>query len=180
MPLERAVVNAVRKEAGAMGWLTRKIHGGVYGLAGWPDLMCLKNGELVFIEAKQPGKKPRPLQIATMRTIEQSTLCPCGVCTSGNEARDFLMQHDLELIEQALTLWTQRVPVKDIRKRLKISEKQFSRMRLDNGFPDRERARSEPVIDPTPDEIEAECAKFRAGWSRKEERRRRIGSKWLS
>jgi Holliday junction resolvase len=29
---------------------------------GIPDLMCLKNGKTVFVEVKQPGKKPTELQ----------------------------------------------------------------------------------------------------------------------
>jgi Holliday junction resolvase len=29
---------------------------------GIPDLMCLKSGKTVFVEVKQPGKKPTELQ----------------------------------------------------------------------------------------------------------------------
>jgi Holliday junction resolvase len=29
---------------------------------GIPDLMCLKNGQTVFVEVKQPGRKPTDLQ----------------------------------------------------------------------------------------------------------------------
>ena len=29
---------------------------------GIPDLMCLKGGKTVFVEVKQPGKKPTKLQ----------------------------------------------------------------------------------------------------------------------
>jgi Holliday junction resolvase len=29
---------------------------------GIPDLMCLKDGKTVFVEVKQPGKKPTELQ----------------------------------------------------------------------------------------------------------------------
>jgi Holliday junction resolvase len=29
---------------------------------GIPDLMCLKDGKTVFVEVKQPGKKPTTLQ----------------------------------------------------------------------------------------------------------------------
>jgi Holliday junction resolvase len=29
---------------------------------GIPDLMCLKGGKTIFIEVKQPGKKPTELQ----------------------------------------------------------------------------------------------------------------------
>ena len=29
---------------------------------GIPDLMCLKGGKTVFVEVKQPGKKPTELQ----------------------------------------------------------------------------------------------------------------------
>lgn len=30
--------------------------------SGYPDLWCLKDGETVFVEVKQPGQKPTPLQ----------------------------------------------------------------------------------------------------------------------
>jgi len=29
---------------------------------GIPDLMCLKNGQTVFVEVKQPGRQPTDLQ----------------------------------------------------------------------------------------------------------------------
>lgn len=32
-------------------------------LNGWPDLMCLKNGKVVFIEVKRPGGRASPLQL---------------------------------------------------------------------------------------------------------------------
>ena len=36
---------------------------------GYPDLMCLKEGNAVFVEVKDKGEKPRKLQIHRMREL---------------------------------------------------------------------------------------------------------------
>ena len=36
---------------------------------GIPDLLTLKDGKASFVEVKQPGKKPRPLQKYRMREL---------------------------------------------------------------------------------------------------------------
>lgn len=35
---------------------------GLCNKQGFPDLMALKEGKVLFIEVKRPGQKPRPLQ----------------------------------------------------------------------------------------------------------------------
>ena len=41
------------------------------GHSGVPDrLVCLPGGRVVFVELKAPGKKPRPLQVAAHRELE--------------------------------------------------------------------------------------------------------------
>lgn len=42
------------------GYIAVKI--GLCNKPGFPDLMMLKEGEVLFIEVKRPGEKPRPLQ----------------------------------------------------------------------------------------------------------------------
>lgn len=39
---------------------------------GFPDLMLLKSGDIIFIEVKQPGKKMRPLQEYRKSEIEKA------------------------------------------------------------------------------------------------------------
>ena len=38
---------------------------------GIPDLLCIKNGECFFIEVKQKGKKPRPLQLYRIDELQK-------------------------------------------------------------------------------------------------------------
>lgn len=42
------------------GYMAVKI--GLCNKPGFPDLMLLKDGEILFVEVKRPGEKPRPLQ----------------------------------------------------------------------------------------------------------------------
>ena len=39
-----------------------KEHGGIYGTAGIPDIICCISGRFVAFEAKRPGNKPTELQ----------------------------------------------------------------------------------------------------------------------
>jgi Holliday junction resolvase-like predicted endonuclease len=39
---------------------------------GIPDTLAMKNGQIFFIEFKQPGKKPRPLQEYRQMRITQN------------------------------------------------------------------------------------------------------------
>jgi Holliday junction resolvase len=38
---------------------------------GYPDTLCLRGGEAVFIEWKQPGKKPEPLQLYRHQKLKE-------------------------------------------------------------------------------------------------------------
>lgn len=51
------------------GWLI--CHVIQCSLNGWPDTMALKNGRIIFIEFKQPGKKPRDLQQYRIDKLEK-------------------------------------------------------------------------------------------------------------
>lgn len=93
MPRENSIVSSIRKAAKKQGWWTLKIHGG-FGRAGIPDILCLKDGRAVFLEAKQPGKKASKLQVFTMGEIESEAGAPCFVVTSATEAIECLRLHD--------------------------------------------------------------------------------------
>jgi hypothetical protein len=55
---ERDIQGKVVGYARRQGVIARKLDFG----AGWPDYMFLHMGEVLFIEFKQPGEKPKPLQ----------------------------------------------------------------------------------------------------------------------
>jgi len=90
MPLESSIVTAIVRVAESLGWWTMKIHGGPYQLAGVPDLLCLKAGRAVWLEVKQPGKKPTPIQVRRMAEIEAKGGARCHVVTSKEQARTLL------------------------------------------------------------------------------------------
>lgn len=92
MPRENSIVSSIRKAAKKQGWWSLKIHGG-FGRAGIPDLLCLKDGQAVFLEVKQPGKKASKLQVFTMSEIEAEAGAPCFVVTSATEAIECLRPH---------------------------------------------------------------------------------------
>lgn len=62
---ERELVRAVRLRGGICPKLTCP------GFDGMPDrLVLLPGGRMGFVEAKAPGRKPRPLQEARLRLLE--------------------------------------------------------------------------------------------------------------
>lgn len=61
--LEKHIQSAIRDRLKAKGYLVVKLV--VTSMFGIPDLMAIKDGSVVFIEVKQPGKKPTDLQVAT-------------------------------------------------------------------------------------------------------------------
>jgi Holliday junction resolvase len=54
--IQRSIITHLTKH----GWLCIKLI--QTSMNGIPDLMALKNGRTVFIEVKQPGKRPTDLQ----------------------------------------------------------------------------------------------------------------------
>jgi Holliday junction resolvase-like predicted endonuclease len=59
--MREALIQAqIKKYLEANGWLTIKLIQTT--MNGIPDLIALKDGRTVFIEVKQPGKKPTDLQ----------------------------------------------------------------------------------------------------------------------
>lgn len=57
---ESLIQTQIRKHLEKDGWMVIKLI--QTSMNGIPDLMALKNGRTVFIEVKQPGKKPTDLQ----------------------------------------------------------------------------------------------------------------------
>lgn len=62
MPLESVIVRASMKFAESRGWIAVKIHGNAYSPRGFPDVMFFRDGVTKFVEYKQPGKQPTPIQ----------------------------------------------------------------------------------------------------------------------
>ena len=59
---ESRLVARIRHELDRRGWLTWKNHGGPMSPAGLPDVMAVRNGRLLAVEVKQPGKSPTAIQ----------------------------------------------------------------------------------------------------------------------
>ena len=48
-----------------------KTHGGMYQVAGIPDILLCYNGHFVALEIKRPGEKPTNLQEKVLRDIKE-------------------------------------------------------------------------------------------------------------
>lgn len=69
---EHIIQNAIADWLGYKGWFVWRNNSGVIrtisgsyvhmGMAGLPDLFALKNGTLLGVEVKRPGKKPTDIQ----------------------------------------------------------------------------------------------------------------------
>ena len=67
--LESAIQSKIKKKLKEEGWIVVKLI--KTSLTGIPDLMCLKDGDIKFIEVKQPKGVISPIQqyvIDTLRT----------------------------------------------------------------------------------------------------------------
>lgn len=53
------------------GVRARKLHGGPFS-SGWPDILCVKNGIVYFLEVKRPGETPTALQQQELLAWRQS------------------------------------------------------------------------------------------------------------
>jgi hypothetical protein len=58
---ESIIQTSIKKYLEANGWMVIKLIQTT--MNGIPDLMALRGGRTVFIEVKQPGKKPTDLQV---------------------------------------------------------------------------------------------------------------------
>ena len=68
--LEKDIVNAIMKYIKALpGCFAWKEHGGMYGTAGIPDIICCYRGTFIAFEVKTPKGKTTALQDATIKKI---------------------------------------------------------------------------------------------------------------
>ncbi len=72
--LERDIVTAIRKYLASLGgdiffW---KEHGGPYGTAGIPDIICCYKGRFLGLEAKLPGGRLSELQKRALDKINKA------------------------------------------------------------------------------------------------------------
>lgn len=79
---ERDIEAKVVKWAKANGWLTYKFVSP--SQRGVPDRIFIKDGYVVFVEFKAPGKKPTPLQAQTIRKLKEAE-CEVWVCDDAEQ-----------------------------------------------------------------------------------------------
>lgn len=84
---ESSIVNNIVKALSARGGFVRKIHGGGYQRAGFPDVMYIENGVPFFFEVKKPGGDTTALQKRNLTLLDKAGAC-VGVVTSEKEALD--------------------------------------------------------------------------------------------
>lgn len=68
---EGKVLRALKKAARANDLLFIRNHFGPGAEAGWPDVVLVGAGSVVWVETKAPGGKPRPLQEERMRALRE-------------------------------------------------------------------------------------------------------------
>lgn len=62
----RGIMKFLKSVPGCFAW---KEHGGMYGTAGIPDIICCFNGKFIAFEVKTEKGKPTALQEATIKKI---------------------------------------------------------------------------------------------------------------
>lgn len=68
--LESAIQSSIKKKLEADGWIVVKLI--KTSMNGIPDLMCLKEGEVIFIEVKQPKGVISPIQNHVIKTLREN------------------------------------------------------------------------------------------------------------
>lgn len=68
---ESRLVSSIREMLDQDGWYTWKNHGGPYMAAGLPDIMGLKDGRFLAVEAKMPGRTATPTQTRTLARLAE-------------------------------------------------------------------------------------------------------------
>ena len=71
--LEKDLVRKIRHYLDSLDCcFSWKEHGGMYGTAGIPDIICCIRGKFVALEVKLPGNRPTSLQEMTMARIRKA------------------------------------------------------------------------------------------------------------
>lgn len=65
----RAILKYLKTMPGCFAW---KEHGGMYGTAGIPDVICCYRGSFYGFEVKTKDGEPTKLQEATIRKIQKA------------------------------------------------------------------------------------------------------------
>ena len=65
----RAILKYLKNVPGCFAW---KEHGGMYGTAGIPDIICCLRGRFYGFEVKKEDGEPTKLQEATIRKIQNA------------------------------------------------------------------------------------------------------------
>jgi hypothetical protein len=60
-PREASVQKSIVEMLEQRGFLVKKMHGSIFS-RGWPDLMAMRDGRILWIEVKRPGEVPSDLQ----------------------------------------------------------------------------------------------------------------------
>ena len=94
MPLESTITKSIQASAKSRGWWVLKVAGGAFQRPGIPDLLCVKHGRAVWLEVKQPGKKPTPLQTHVIGELRNIGGAVAEVVTSRAEAEEILDKWD--------------------------------------------------------------------------------------
>ena len=68
--LESAIQSNIKKKMQDDGWIVVKLI--KTSMNGIPDLMCLKEGEVKFIEVKQPKGVISPIQAHVIKTLREN------------------------------------------------------------------------------------------------------------
>lgn len=95
--LERDVVAAIKKYLASLGsdvffW---KEHGGPYGSAGIPDIICCYKGRFLGLEAKLPGGRLTELQKRAIEKINRAGGIACRV-ENVKDVKNMIRQADEE------------------------------------------------------------------------------------
>ena len=81
MPKETTLTNSIIRYLRSQGCRAWKVHMSMYGDTGQPDVeaLCLVSYQEfavpLYIEVKQPGKKPTPLQMKRIRDLNKVGAC---------------------------------------------------------------------------------------------------------
>lgn len=94
---EAAIVKKIRDHLKAQhNTLCFKHHGGPYSEVGVADLICvMPGGHALYLEIKQPGKKPSPAQVEFLKRYKEQGAIT-GVATSIDDVENILESSGLD------------------------------------------------------------------------------------